>query len=99
MANVMLSTVDNPYNPFTDFDEWYAFDDMKAREENRPTCCSYLARMMKESDDVSDQELEEITEAVVDDICELNLTGKFIKIVKETAKKMENGEEKPEEKG
>jgi hypothetical protein len=22
----MLTTVDNPYNPFTDWDEWYAFD-------------------------------------------------------------------------
>jgi hypothetical protein len=22
----MLTTVDNPYNPFTEWDEWYAFD-------------------------------------------------------------------------
>lgn len=80
MAQVMLSTVDNPYNPFTHWDEWYAFDEMKARQENRPTCCSYLARMSFESDDVSDKELEEINEMVIDDIVKLNLTGKFIKV-------------------
>ena len=92
MAMTMLSTVDNPYNPFTEFDEWYAFDDMKAREENRPTCCSYLAKMMKESDDISEKELEEITEAVIDDICELNLNGKFIKITKTNTEKTEKDE-------
>ena len=55
MAQVMLSTVDNPYNPFTNWDEWYAFDEMKARQENRASCCSYLARMMVESDDISEK--------------------------------------------
>lgn len=84
MAQVMLSTIDNPYNPFENFDEWYAFDEMKAIEENRPTCCGYLARMFFESDDVSDNEQEEIVEAVIDDILELNLTGKFIKVMKES---------------
>lgn len=76
----MLSTIDNPYNPFTHFDEWYAFDEMKARQEDRPTCCSYLARMSIESDDISEKELEEIQEMVIDDIVSLNLTGKFIKV-------------------
>ena len=26
MANVMLTTLSNPFNPFTQFDEWYDYD-------------------------------------------------------------------------
>lgn len=29
MDDVMLTTVDNPFNPFKDFDKWYAFDTRK----------------------------------------------------------------------
>ena len=53
---VMLSTIDNPYNPFDNFDQWYTFDEMRARQENRPTCCSYLARVDYSSDEVSEAE-------------------------------------------
>ena len=36
----MITTIDNPYNPFTQFDEWYAFD------EGKGYCTSgYLARI------------------------------------------------------
>ena len=34
----MLSTSDNPYNPFTQFKEWYSFDISKGYNT-----CSYLA--------------------------------------------------------
>ena len=27
--NAMLSTIDNPYNPFTDYDDWKAFDTLQ----------------------------------------------------------------------
>ena len=89
MANVMLTTIDNPWNPFTHFDEWLAFDEEQARIENRPTCCCYLARMSKDSDDVSDEELEEQLEDTINDICEVNLTGKFLKITEEEAKSLQ----------
>ena len=87
MAQVMLTTIDNPYNPFTHFDEWYQFDLDAARRENRPDCCSYLARIFAESDDIGDNEWNEIDEAVIDDIVELNLTGKFMKVTKDEPEK------------
>ena len=88
MAKAMLTTIDNPYDPFRNFDAWYAYDEEQARKENRPSCCRYLARMSDYSDDISDKELEDLNEIVIDDICELNLSGKFVKITEEEAKKL-----------
>ena len=34
------------------------------------------------SDDISEKEFEDIIEETIDDICELNLNGKFIKVTK-----------------
>lgn len=88
MANVMLTTINNPYNPFKHFDEWRAYDEMLARQENRPTCCGYLARMTDYSDDLSDKELEDLNEMIIDEIVELNLSGKFLKINEKDAENL-----------
>ena len=88
MANVMLTTIDNPYNPFKHFDEWLTFDETKAREEGRPTCCSYLARIALVSEDVSEKEYEQNVDEAIDEIVELNLTGKFRKIDENEAEKL-----------
>lgn len=54
----MLTTVDNPYSPYTQFDFWYAFDTSKRiipqvdKEVPVSTdCCAYLARIAITSDD------------------------------------------------
>lgn len=78
--STMLSTIDNPYNPFDQFDEWYAYDMVLARQEGRNTCCGYLAAISQMSSDVTDNEYDAIIEQTIDDICELNLNGKFIKV-------------------
>ncbi len=44
----MLTTEDNPYNPFTNFDEWYAFDTQKGYNT-----CGYLARVSFTSSELS----------------------------------------------
>lgn len=36
----MLTTIDNPYNPHTNFDEWFAFD-----VSHGYNTCAYIARM------------------------------------------------------
>ena len=77
-----ITTIDNPYDPFDNFEEWYSFDEMQARKENRPTCCSYLARMAMNSDDVSDDEYNMVMNDVIDEIVELNLSGKFKKVTR-----------------
>lgn len=56
----MLTTVDNPWNPFTHFDEWYAFD-----ESHGYCSCGLLARISASADDLSDDlELKQNEEAI-----------------------------------
>ena len=46
---VMLTTKDNPYDPFTQWDDWYAFD-----EEQGYCTSGYLARIVKTSNEMAD---------------------------------------------
>lgn len=64
----MLSTVDNPYDPRTSWDEWFAFDTARGYGT-----CGLLARLCTSSDSLSEElEIEEIENAI-DRI--LNLDG------------------------
>lgn len=51
---LMLTTIDNPFNPFTQFDEWNEFDQEKGYYTN-----NYLARIAKTSFQLSESEEEE----------------------------------------
>ena len=79
MREVMLTTTDNPYDPFTQFDDWYAFD-----ESMNYGTCSYLARIAKTSDDLSEVDNLLAIEQAVDEICEFNLLGKYKRVVRES---------------
>ena len=58
MSNdVMLTTYDNPFNPFEQFSSWFLFD-----VEKGYNTCSYLARIAKLSDEMSQQEEDEEVE-------------------------------------
>ena len=88
MAQCMLSTTSNPYNPFTSFDIWLAEDQRLAIQENRPTCCAYFDRVMPVGSEVSDAEYEQVCEDVIDEIVQLNLSGNFRKVTPENAKEL-----------
>ena len=51
----MLTTIDNPFNPFKDFDSWFLFDVEKGYNS-----CAYLARIAKTSNEFTEQEWEAI---------------------------------------
>ena len=78
MRIVALTTTDNPYNPITQFDEWRAFD-----EQQGYYSCEYLARVAKTSDDLSPLDQAIAIEEAIDEIVELNLLGKYKKVVLE----------------
>lgn len=74
----MLTTTDNPYDPFTQFDSWQAFD-----EDKGYYTCSYLARIAKTSDELSEEDEAIAIESAMDEIVELNILGIYKKVERE----------------
>lgn len=75
MADHMLTTTDNPFNPFTQFDEWRAYD-----ERLGYYTLSYLARIVKTSDDLSDADQSLAIEQAIDEIVDMNILGVYRKV-------------------
>lgn len=73
---VMLTTTDNPYDPFTDYDNWLSYD-----TEKNHNCCGLLARVAFTSDSHTDDENVAIIEAAIDDIVRYDLTNQYKKVV------------------
>lgn len=70
-----VTTSDNPYSPFDQFDQWWAFD----RAMGYFTL-EYQARIAHTSSALSDEENLAIINDAIDDIVRLNLTGNYIKV-------------------
>ena len=75
MAQVMLTTIDNPYDPFEEFDQWYSYD-MDAGYNS----CAYLARVSFTSDSLSDKENEQEIERAIDEINKYDFMNIYIKV-------------------
>jgi hypothetical protein len=71
----LLTTIDNPFNPFTNFDEWYRYDTSKGYNT-----CAYLARITKSSDELSYADQLLAIEEAINEIVNLNVLGIYIKI-------------------
>ena len=78
MNQYMITTTDNPHNPFTQFDEWYAFDESKGYHT-----CSYLARITRSAPDLSEVDDDLAQEQAIDEIVELNILGIYRKVSKD----------------
>ena len=64
---IMLSTIDNPYDPFDDFKNWFLFD-----VQHGYNSCAYLARIAQTSDQFTEKENFEEIEKAIDEIIELD---------------------------
>lgn len=79
----MLTTFDNEWDPFDNFSEWYSRDLELARQQNRRSASGYLAIIAACSDDVSDNEFNQVMNDAIDEIVELDLSGTFKKVTRE----------------
>ena len=71
----MLTTIDNPFNPFTHWDEWKRYD-----EDKKYFTCSYLARIAKTSDELTEADYDKAIEHAINEIVSLNINGMYKKI-------------------
>ena len=82
----MLTTIDNPYDPFEDFDSWLMFDKEKGYD-----CCEKVARIAQISDDMSEKEINEEIDRAIDEI----IKNDFMNIYKKVRMQYTNAEENP----
>ena len=78
MLRSMLTTSDNPFDPFTNFVEWYNFD-----VSNGYNTCAYLARIVVTSEDLSDADQAAATDQAIEEILQFNLTGNYIRLIRD----------------
>lgn len=76
---VYLTTFDNPFNPFEDFNSWFLFDIEKGYNS-----CDYLARVARTSDALTEQENDEEIERAIDEIIKYDFQNIYKKVVQTT---------------
>lgn len=77
-TEVMLTTFDNPYDPFDEFVPWFLYD-----VEKGYNTCSLLARIARFSEDFSVKEDIEETERAIDRIIENDFLNIYKKVTRE----------------
>lgn len=75
--NCMLTTFDNPFDPFEQFTSWFMFDVEKGYNS-----CAYLARIAKLTDDMSDQEVSDEINRAIDEIIKYDFMNIYKKVEK-----------------
>ena len=73
----MLTTVDNPFNPFTRFQEWMVYDASCGYDTP-----SFLARIVQSSEEISDLDQEIAISDAIDEIVSENVNGLYRKVSK-----------------
>ncbi len=71
----MMSTVDNPFDPFVDFAKWFAYDSQQGYNT-----CGLLARLAQPSSELSEDLVVSDIEAAIDDFIAIDPLHLFIKL-------------------
>ena len=74
----MITTIDNPFDPFEQFTSWFLFDTEKGYNT-----CSYLARIARISDQLSEKENNEEIERAIDEIIKYDFMNIYKKVKRE----------------
>ena len=76
--NAMLTTIDNPYSPFTEYDQWKAFDTVY--NHNTYETLAILGSFGLLQDKLSETEFEEHVNATMNRLIETDPLGIWIKV-------------------
>lgn len=74
---VSITTIDNPYDPFEDFDHWLQFDTEKGYYTS-----STLARLTHLNDDMTQLEEDKEVERAIDRLIEIDPLDIYIKVTR-----------------
>lgn len=73
----MLTTIDNPFNPFDDFNSWFLFDMEKGYDS-----CGRMVRVANLSDDLTEKEENKEIERAIDEIIKYDFLNIYKKVTK-----------------
>ena len=79
-AACRLTTIDNPFDPFEQFDDWFMFD-----VEKGYNTCSYIDRIAKIKEDFTEKETNEEIERAIDEIITYDFQNIYKKVYKNDA--------------
>ena len=74
----MLTTIDNPFDPFEQFTSWMLFDKEKGYDSSER-----LMRIANISDDMTQKEVDEEIERAIDEIIKYDFMNVYVKVKKE----------------
>lgn len=75
----MLTTVDNPFDPFEQFDSWLMFDKEKGYDS-----CEKIARTVELTSDMTQKEIDKATDEAIEKIIKYDFTNTFKKFYRQT---------------
>lgn len=78
MVAYAITTVDNPYDPFDQFDSWYMFDLDKGYNS-----CSYLDRVARTSDQLTPEENDQEIKRAIKEIIRYDYRDIYRMVTKE----------------
>jgi hypothetical protein len=77
-SRCMLTTFDNPYDPFEQFTSWFLFDVEKGYNS-----CAYLGRIARTSDQLSEEENDLEIERAIDEIIKYDFRNIYKKVTRQ----------------
>ena len=78
MEESMLTTIDNPFSPFDEWEAWFAYDISHGYHT-----ASYLARIVVSSEELSEADRFLAITQAIDEIVKENINGMYKKVTRE----------------
>ncbi len=79
-SSYMITTFDNPFDPFEQFTQWFLFD-----VEKGYNTCSYLGRIARTSEQLSEEENDLEIERAIDEIIKYDFRNIYKKVKKKSS--------------